>query len=343
MERVASQLLRAFRGSRSQVAFCRRLGYRSNVATDWEAGRRFPAASEALRAAEVGGIDVAAALLRFHPGAAEAMAQGVGAWLEALKGRGSQREVAVRCGASRHQVGRWLRGDAEPRLPDLLRLVDALTGRMPDLVASLVDVERVPAVRRRARAQQRAARLVLDAPWSPAVLALLATGPGAIEGLAARLGVPEEELRGVATALVSAGLVRRVGRELHLVGGLTSTVRGNEAERARLRRHWSAVAGARLEDPAPTDLFGFNVLAVRGSDLERIRELYRGFYREVRALVAASEPSERAALMVFHLVDWGGLQGPGRPRPLGRSPPKAQASSATATSASSTSFSSTNR
>jgi hypothetical protein len=33
---AARQLLRAMRGRRSQVAFARRLGYRSNPITDWE-------------------------------------------------------------------------------------------------------------------------------------------------------------------------------------------------------------------------------------------------------------------------------------------------------------------
>jgi transcriptional regulator with XRE-family HTH domain len=47
---LARQFLRAVRGRRSQVAFARRLGYASNVAAEWESGRREPSAADALSA-----------------------------------------------------------------------------------------------------------------------------------------------------------------------------------------------------------------------------------------------------------------------------------------------------
>ncbi len=50
MRVAASQFLRAVRGKRSQVAFARRLGYRANPITDWENGRRYPTAAEAMEA-----------------------------------------------------------------------------------------------------------------------------------------------------------------------------------------------------------------------------------------------------------------------------------------------------
>ena len=61
-EALASELLRALRGERSQSAFARRLGYKSNIVYSWEAGRAFPTASRALRAAQRTGVDVRAAL-----------------------------------------------------------------------------------------------------------------------------------------------------------------------------------------------------------------------------------------------------------------------------------------
>lgn len=309
MELAARQLIRAIRGSRSQIAFCRRLGYRSNVATDWESGRRFPDAAETLRAAGVAGIDVGAALTRFHPEAAAAYVEGgVAAWLRALRGSTPYAFLARASGASRHQVGRWLRGDAVPRLPDLLALVDACTGRMPELVAVLVDVEQVPAVAAAAEARRRAGRLLFDAPWSPAVLTLLATAPsGSLDEMAARLGVAVAELVPAVEALVAAGLVERGGERLRLVSPLTSTARGSDEDRHRVRVHWADVARRRLDRRGPNDQFGLDVLAVSRVDLDRIRERYRAFYREVRAIVAASEPVETAGLLVVQIIDWGGL------------------------------------
>ncbi len=47
--RLACGVVRALRGKRSQLAFSRRLGYSTNVAYAWEAGRRGPSTREAFR------------------------------------------------------------------------------------------------------------------------------------------------------------------------------------------------------------------------------------------------------------------------------------------------------
>lgn len=83
MEAAAQQFLRALRGKRSQRAFARRLGYRGNPMTDWEHGRRYPTAQEALRAAARVNIDVRAAFARIAHGVPLSVGAdgfGLGAW-----------------------------------------------------------------------------------------------------------------------------------------------------------------------------------------------------------------------------------------------------------------------
>jgi transcriptional regulator with XRE-family HTH domain/DNA-binding MarR family transcriptional regulator len=307
-ERVASEWMRALRGARSQVAFSRRLGYRTNVAAEWEGGRRSPTAAELFRAAALSGVDVDVAVERFHPQSAAVFRRdGLHAWLSVLLGGSSHTDLAQRAGCSRHQVGRWLRGDAVPRLPDFLRLVDAMTGRMPDLVIATVPVESVPSLGRRLRALRHAERLLFDHPWSPVVLTMLAARDGlSMRELSQCVGLAEADVAVLVKALVAAGLVRRHAGRLTTVRELTSTVRGSQEERHALREHWAHASAGRLKDHRSRDLFGFNVMAVSHADLQRIRERYREFYRDVRAIAAASEPPETAALMVFHLVDWLG-------------------------------------
>src|SRR5688500_10932505 len=65
-EAVSGELLRALRGPRSQNAWSRRLGYKSNVAYAWESGRRWPTAAETFRAARRAGADLDGALTRFY-------------------------------------------------------------------------------------------------------------------------------------------------------------------------------------------------------------------------------------------------------------------------------------
>ncbi|MEQ1564214.1 MAG: hypothetical protein ABMA64_01160, partial [Myxococcota bacterium] len=57
-------------------------------------------------------------------------------------------------------------------------------------------------------------------------------------------------------------------------------------------------------NPGPDDLVSFNAFSVARADLARIQELQRGFFREVRSIVAASAPSEEAALLLVATVPW---------------------------------------
>ncbi|HEY3253745.1 MAG TPA: helix-turn-helix transcriptional regulator, partial [Polyangiaceae bacterium] len=178
LEQTAAEVLRALRGQRSQRAFARRLGYRANPITDWEHGRRFPTAIETLRAARAVGVDVSGAFSAFHP-APPPSESGDGfalaPWLTAICGTTPVAHVAARAGCSRFAVRRWLNDLAKPRLPDFFRCVDAITGRLPDLVAALVPIEQVPSLSSRYQTMHAARRLAFDAPWTEAVLRCLET------------------------------------------------------------------------------------------------------------------------------------------------------------------------
>lgn len=308
MDAAARELLRALRGPRSQVAFARRLGYRSNVVADWEHGRRWPTLGETLRAAQRAGVDVPGALRAFHALEPEpwssAEPEDVAAWLSALQGSASQADLAVRSGFSRHQVGRWLSGRARPRLPDALVLVDALTGRVSDLVGVLVPIEQVPSLAAEHARRRAARRLAFDHPWTAAVMAALETDPAASPEprIARRLGVDERGVRAALDALRGAGVVERKGGTWRVVGPLTVDVRASPDDLAALKRHWTGVARARLDAPGPHDLHSFNLFSVSRADAERIRQAQRAFFREVRAIVAASEPSEVVGLLVAQVV-----------------------------------------
>ena len=161
MNTAARQLLRALRGSQSQVGFSQALGYRSNVAAEWEAGRRSPHALELLRICESLNVDALSALAALAPSRAHALdPSNLGPWLDALRGGRPRTHIARRARRSRHQISRWLAGTAVPRVPDFLQLVDALTHRPATFVGSLVDIRLVPSLHRRLSAERdRAAHL----------------------------------------------------------------------------------------------------------------------------------------------------------------------------------------
>lgn len=307
MELAARQLLRALRGPRSQLAFSRRLGYLSPVAAAWEAGRRSPTGDELLRAATRTGVDVPGALARFHPASAGAWSpgpEGLAAWLRALQGRTTQLELAQRTGLSRYSVGRALSGQTSLRLPDFLALVDALTGRAPDLVAELVDITLVPALEARWRASQRAARLAWDEPWSMAALMQVQVGlpaKGAEAALARALDIPFPLAERCLQALAEAGLAGR-GEDGRWQVRATPSVQTPDPETHRAWvRAWGEVAQARAE--RPESRVNLNVFSVSRADLARIRAIQEAAFAELRGVVAASEPIEAVALVRWQLTE----------------------------------------
>jgi transcriptional regulator with XRE-family HTH domain len=314
--------MRAVRGDRSQVAFSRRVGCSSNVAAEWESGRRVPSAATALSCCARVGIDVPAALERFHTAtAALVQIRGRGKraqvdqtslaeWLRAQRGRTRATEIAARSGISTFRLSRIFSGKSGVNLADFWRLVSVMTDRLTDLIAALVEIEAVPEAAR-VHAQLEASRaLAFSEPWTGAVLAVLETeaylssDQPASRFLVKRLGIDSKTVDQALAGLASAGLIEERHGKYRVLRALTIDTRGRPGASLRLRRHWAAVGAERLAAPGARDLFAYNVFSVSRADFERIRELEQQYFREARAIVAASSPSEVAGLLSVQLFEW---------------------------------------
>ncbi|HEX6240471.1 MAG TPA: DUF4423 domain-containing protein [Polyangiales bacterium] len=308
MELAARQFLRAVRGERSQVAFARRLKYRGNPIADWEAGRRCPTAVEALRACEVAGIDVEAAFQRFQrlPLARDAGGFALAPWLDQLRGSVRTNELARRCGATRHQVARWINGQTQPRLVDFFGLVQAITGRLCDLVAELVPIASVPSLQLDYEQRVAARQLAHQEPWTEAILRVLETESFKARAshqpapIAACLGIDPTIVERCLDMLEAAGVITREGQRYVPRRSLTVDTRAIP----RLKAHWCEVARARVAAPTADDVFSYNVLSASRADVERIRQLLLATYREIRTIVEHTERDEAVALVNLQLVQW---------------------------------------
>ena len=317
MQEIARQFLRALRGTRSQVAFSRRLGYRSNAVANWEAGRSFPNATEALRACARAGHDVPAAILAFDAESAAALGEaddaGVAAWLRALKGGVSHREVAERTGHSRFAIGRWMAGRARPKVPEFFELVEVLTGRLSDLLVQFVPLHTMPTLQAVHREREATRHMAYEAPWSGAILQVIES-QGYIERgrhdtayVAKRLGIDEsiadEALRGLA----SADVIRMAADGRYALGAspLVDTA-GDRAALDRVRVHWNQAVSGRLQrrHPQAQDLFGYNLAVISDADYERVRTTLVAAFTEARAICAGSKGGDRVMLLQVHLIEW---------------------------------------
>lgn len=306
---ISANWLRLLRGKRSQRGYSKRLGYVSNIAYRWESGVCFPLAREVFALAKQDGDAGRTALTAFLGNARLpelsrcdlSEREGIAMLLRALRGQTSLVELARRSGYSRFSIARWLSGAAEPRLPELLAVVDAATFRVLDFLACFTQIERLPAVAEQYRALESARKIAYDVPWSHAVLRALelsdyrALGKHKPGWLAKRLGISRQEEEQCLAALATA-------RQIKLDSGLwtqhqeqTIDTRANPERSRRLKAKWLRVALERLEGGADGN-FGYNVMAISRADLLRLREMHLAYFRSMQAIVADSTPSERVVL-----------------------------------------------
>jgi hypothetical protein len=316
-EKLAEELIREVRGRRSQSAFSRRLGYRSNAVHAWEAGRAFPTAAAFFSALKRVGRDVDAALAGFYRLPVEraqtpdlTTPDGVARLLNDLRGRTSVVDLARAAQRSRFAVARWLKGSAEPRLPDFLRLLECTSLRLLDFLACFSDPAKLPSVVTSWQTLESARRAVYELPWSHAVLRVIELEayrslkrhrPGFI---ADWLQIPREEEERCVALLLETGQIRKERGRLIPGASLTVDTRRDPERSRQVKAWWADVARERLLRGVE-GTFSYNLFSVSRADLERIQELHRGYFRELRRIVADSEPSECIALATVHLVELG--------------------------------------
>lgn len=318
---LARQLLRELRGARSQTAFSRRLGYTSNVAYTWESGRRFPTAAELFAAAARVGVDVRAAIEPFlqrhlsealrhlDPGSPEFTAE----LLRELRGASSIQALAARAGISRSALSRLLAGIAQPRVPLFLRLVDAATRRVLDLLSGLVDVERLAAAGPEWQRVQALRRLAHENPLSEAVPRFIELEEYAAQGrhvpgwIAGKLGVSLAEEERTLADLAAVGVINWDGERYTLDRDRSvDTSRSVPRALGTLRAYWTEQAKNRITTGGPGG-FAYLVFTTDDATLAAIEELRLRFFRELRALVASSPSAQRVAVANVQLfpIDLG--------------------------------------
>lgn len=308
---VSQQVLRALRGRHSQAVFSRALGYRSNVAYPWESGRREPSASEFFRAVAVFWGEPTALWSSFPidlRGVDLTTAQGIGALLVLLRGNARLQTIASHLNCSRYTVGRWFKGQTEPKLSSFLRLLEALSLRASDFVFALCKPDDVPALNDHWRVLQTRRRISFTHPWSSAIVRQLELSsyqalPQHTPGwLAARLGIDRDVEASVIATLEAAGLVRWENGKYVSQPDAVDTSLASEEDRNALREHWLGEA-ARHIGKNPSNRFSWSVFAVSREDFNAIREMQVEYMQTLRQRIDASEPSEVVGLVSAQLVE----------------------------------------
>jgi uncharacterized protein YndB with AHSA1/START domain len=174
----------------------------------------------------------------------------------------------------------------------------------------LVPIDKVPCLRAEYDQRNAARQLAHEEPWTEAILRVLETDdyrsrdvhvPGSIAQV---LGMSEAIERRCLDKLEAAGVIARRGDRYQTARSLTVDTRAIP----QLKAHWCEVARQRVGDPAPSDVFSYNVLSASRADVERIRHLLIATYREIRTIVEHTERDEAVALVNLQLVTWNGCE-----------------------------------
>jgi DNA-binding transcriptional regulator YiaG len=313
-EAIAAEWVRELRGKRSQSAFSRRLGYQSSVVHRWESGAAWPTAARFLEVCAACGKDVAAAFEAFFLrkptwlGAhAPTSREAVAAFLRRLQGKVKIVTLAATSGFSRHSVARWLAGEAEPKLPELLRLIEACSRRALDFIATLSDPARLPSARDEWQRRERMRQAAYEETWSHAVLRALELDDRPTDGSDVRwlqqvLGVDAERVERALGVLERTGQIAKRGGQWVVLPARAVTTGRHPATLGILTRAWTEVALERIARRAPGH-FGYSLFAVSRSDLLRLRDLQLEYLREMQSIIAGSTPNECVGLFCLHLLD----------------------------------------
>jgi hypothetical protein len=313
-ETIAVELVRALRGRRSLAELSRKAGYRSNAAHRWESRRSWPTMARVLdlhrrlhpRAApRVLGFASEQIGLRAMP---RSSVEEVAAFLREIKGKTSINHIAEAGGFSRFSVTRWLKGSAEPKLPEFLCLVEVCSRRLLDLLALFVDPGLLPSVAESWNRLRLAQQSAYEHPWSHAVLRALElegkpTGvANQVKWISERLGIAEAIAAQALAVLTQSGQVtQKRGQFVPTKVMFVNT--GSDAQRARqLRLGWARTAVERLESGAP-GYFGYSLFSISKQDMVRVRDLHSQYLRAIQDVIARSSPSECVGLYSIQLLD----------------------------------------
>lgn len=187
----------------------------------------------------------------------------VAAFLRQLQGRVKIVDLSASSGFSRYAIARWLTGEAEPKLPEFLRLVEASSRRVLDFIATFTDPSSLPSACLEWQRRERLRQAAYEETWSHAVLRALELadhpdGGDITPWLVRVLGIDPPRVERALAVLESSGQIARRGDRWAIVPAPAIITGRHPATLGILTRTWTQVAIERIEKGAPSH-FGYSL------------------------------------------------------------------------------------
>lgn len=303
---LSQQLVRWWRGEKTQLEASVELGLRSNVFSGWERGAAQPRGSLALRCARYAGrpVDDLIRLLggRWSEDIPLDSREGVALLTGAIVGKRTVREVAEQAGLSRHALARYANAQAEAPLSALLAVI-ATTGKLRPVLEILCEPAELPLLASTWAEHALADPVFENAPqdsdvylllYLDAYAALPAHQPGWI---ASRLGLSLEEEQASLQALLARGLVELVDGRYEPVPEQVGHFFEPDAEQRLRKRAWMRrrIFQGRLRHQ------NMSIGLVTQAEALRIKRILVECTEEVNRILTLSEGREEAITITVGL------------------------------------------
>ena len=306
-QKLAAQLIKARRGAKTQKETSKALGYQSNVVFAWENGRDEPSAraffSLAALTGEVGDLS---SFYRGNSCPNLTTSEGLSEFLKDLLASRTLAEVSGQMARDRHVVGRWVRGQTEIPLSSLLQFVDVTTLGLFDFLHAFVDPSALAEAENDYRLLEASRESARQLPWSNAIVHMVALPSYSrlkkheSGWFASRLDISVEEEKECLDLLVSLGQLRVKAGAYQSTRTINVDTRRDPQATRDLASFWMKEGASRVLTPG-SGRFSFNTFAVSANDLEKAKALQSEYFRQLRELVADSEPAETVAVATFQL------------------------------------------
>jgi transcriptional regulator with XRE-family HTH domain len=312
---LQTELLVAIRRGISQAHLSKKLGFRSNRVHNWETGKSSVSWSEFCHLCEAQRIplDLACQSKAHFEGSAKETQMLV----RHLFGKNTSAQLAQRLGVSRSMVSRWQTGKVEPSLTQMLQFMEVNLYSLPEFLAALVPVEKLPSVKTVLERERKEKQLHRENPWIAALLLYIRTVeynrlPKHVEGfLAKKLGIPVEVERTVVKALLELGVLEWEGK---ILAPARRTIDTNidPASNLKIREYWLNRSLATVRKGVPLgerNRLGYMLFNTTPETYEKVRQLYFAFFQDLHNVVLESKgASDQVHLLQMHILNVDDLE-----------------------------------
>lgn len=308
---VAQELIVALRSRRGQNWLSEKLGFSSNQLYRWEKGLRKISWKDFLRLIEVCGYNSSELLIEIigyegHPNES-------GRLITWLTGHSKINESARSIQISRQAMGRLRRGQTEPSLEMILKIIDVIQNRLIEFCDFFVPAERLETLNEKRDLQILERQLRLQMPVSTVVFACLELNeyrqlerhrPGLIAKLC---GISLKEEETILRSLEKTGAIKK-NNEIYEVttNGLELSTESFE-DKLRMQLFWSLYAKNFLEnthEPKANSLYGWSVFPISDRGYELLREKLREAYVNIVAIANADKaPKTQVKIINLQCID----------------------------------------